>query len=252
MTEIATGPALDREGAIAAGGQTLLGFWLEELLMEHLPLSDDLSEEQKELWIRAARLTIEELAPEGTGVGARLQALHFVCAHGAALDYQSQALSGRLPPAARTIAQRLANQLMTITSRQLTVLTRIETERRRAKEAELRLEQNAWKQTWQRETTCTRALADGMDRFLRDTRAMEAALSGQPPDIGAPDIAAARSAAGTAVATAAPAPPAPEAPLSRQQRRALERQERKAARRLAAAGAEAVGLGGDRRADLGG
>ena len=227
---------MDRAGAIKAGGGTLLGFWFEETLGESLPLSEDHSNEQRELRIAAAREAVMQLAPEDAGLGARMIALQFVCSHSAGLDYQAQAFSRHLPPDARAISQRFANQLMGLSGRQLGVLNRLEAERRQAKESAARRAHLDRQYAWKQDVNFTRALADSMDRFLGDPKAMAAAFTGAPRGEMPPAAAGNGSRPGTENG-AAQAEPEAAMPLTRQQRRALERREKKQARRAATAAA---------------
>ncbi|MDH3476299.1 MAG: hypothetical protein OEM59_21685 [Rhodospirillales bacterium] len=193
--------------AIAPEDGGLLEGWLEELLREGLPLPAASDTAARERYLAAARLAAEELAPAGAGIGARLQAVAYLCVQGAAIRWQGRANNPELCEDARLRTQRMASQLMGLASRQLAALSRLEGQRAKAKGAAA---MDAWKQDVAR----TEALCRAMEANLREVEKAE------------------REMAKSAAAVAA----GPTAPLSRQQRRALERQERKAARRRANAG----------------
>ena len=75
---------MDRAEAMAAGGEVLLARWLDVTLTSGLHLPEDESEETRDVLLAGARTALEELAPEGAGIGARIQAVQFLCAHAAA------------------------------------------------------------------------------------------------------------------------------------------------------------------------
>ena len=217
---------MDRADAMAAGGEVLLARWLDVTLTSGLRLPDDESEETRDLLLAGARAALAELAPEAAGIGARIQAVQFLCAHAAAMDWQAQASSRVLPEPARHRAQRFACQMMGLTSRQLATLARLKAERRRDAEA-------AERQAWRRREQATKeqlargnAFVSEMERMLSAGVDVDAMLEGAA---GAADPTAPTP---RAVGAAVPAPPAaPEPPLNRRQRRALERQRLKEARR---------------------
>ena len=93
--------------------------WLGGLLTRGLCFPDGLSVDQRSRERDAARAAAAELAGslgEGAGIEARVQAAQFVAAHTAAMDWQAEANRRDLPPHARATAQRLARQLMALTT----------------------------------------------------------------------------------------------------------------------------------------
>jgi len=214
---------MDRAQAMAAGGEVLLARWLDVTLTSGLRLPEDESEETRDLLLAGARAALAELAPEEAGIGARIQAVQFLCAHAAAMDWQARANSPVLPEPARNHAQRFASQMMGLTSRQLATLARLGAERRKSREA---AERQAWRQRAQdtkEQLARGNAFVSEMERMLKAGTDVDAMLEGAagPP-------AAAPRAVGAAVPDP---PPSPQTPMNRQQRRALERLRRKESRR---------------------
>ena len=216
---------MDRAQALAAGGEVLLARWLDVTLTAGLRLPEDESEETRELLLAGARAALAELAPEGAGIGERIQAVQFLCANAAAMDWQARANSPFLPEPARHRAQRFASQMMGLTSRQLATLARLEAERRKSREV-------AERQTWRRRAQDTKEQLARGNAFLSE---MERLLSAGVDVDGMLENAAGAAGppapAPRALGAAVPEPPAePEPPLNRRQRRALERLCRKQAR----------------------
>jgi hypothetical protein len=67
---------------------------------------------------------------------------------------------------------------MGLSGRQLGVLSRLEAERRHARESAARRAHLDRQYAWKNDVNFTKALADSMDRFLGDPKAMEAAFAG--------------------------------------------------------------------------
>ncbi|MDH3596353.1 MAG: hypothetical protein OEM93_16035, partial [Rhodospirillales bacterium] len=98
--------------------------WLDGLQFRGLCLPEGLTVDQAARERDGARSAAAGLAGEvwdagGTGIEARIQAAQFVSAHAAAMDWQAEANRRDLPPHARATAQRLARQLMALTTAQL-------------------------------------------------------------------------------------------------------------------------------------
>jgi hypothetical protein len=148
----------------------LLEGWLEGLLREGLPLpaaaADGADAAARERYLAAAHLAAEELAPAGAGIGARLQAVSYLCVQGAAIRWQGRANDPQLCEDAQLRTQRMASQLMGLASRQLAALSRLEGQRAKAKGAAA---MDAWKQDVAR----TEALCRAMEADLRETEKAE-------------------------------------------------------------------------------
>ena len=123
---------MELEDAIKAGGKPLLDGWLDIALMSALPESEDDSAELAAFKLAAAREAVETIAGEDAPLEERMQAVLYVVAHMAALEQQARAGSRYLDETTRRTAQRFAAQLMGLTARQLSVLERLRTGRRRA------------------------------------------------------------------------------------------------------------------------
>jgi hypothetical protein len=162
-----------------------------------------------------------------------------VCAHAAALDWQARANSPYVAPPEGLTARRFARQMMTLTTRQLTSLSRLEAERRRAPEAEARRQARERERATREQLARGNAFVDEMERMFHAGAAAGATPAAMPePMPDAPDpVAPEPRAVGAAVPEA---PAGPEPATNRQQRRAIARQERKRRRRgLAATSREA-------------
>jgi hypothetical protein len=170
----------------------------------------------------AAQAAARELAGRDAGLGARMLAVQTVCAHGAALDWQARANSPFLAPPERLTAQRFARQMMTLTTRQVSALSRLEAERRRAAEAEARGRARERERAARAQLARGHAFVDEMERRLTAE-----AMAERPPEPAGPTPPAPR-----ALGAAVPEMPGGPAPApNRQQRRAAEREERKRRRR---------------------
>ena len=181
-------------------------------------------------------------------------------AHAAAMDCQAEANRRDLPPHARQTSQRLARQLMALTTAQLGALCRLRAEQRRDREETARLAEQAARRAAQ-ETAAKakawiadrRALVADLEQTLKDDPGLDEmadlalALAAPPPgtapgayDTEAPGATPSdplpagppRPATPEPVGAGVPEPPPdPAPPLNRQQRRALERLRRKGRRR---------------------
>jgi hypothetical protein len=225
---------MDPYELIAEGGDALIAGWLSLTLVNGLRLPEDESEEDQQLFLQGAKAALEHLAPAGAWIGERIQAVQFLCAHATAMDWLGQAHSPFLSEPVRDKAQKFANQMFALTSRQLATLARLRDQRRRAREA-------AERQAWRKEAHATKqqlarggALSAELERVMKlsdgTDEAPETAAEAAPP---AAPRAAPGSAGGFAEASGAgvPEPPALEVGLNRQERRALERLQRKKAQR---------------------
>ncbi len=126
---------MDSFQVIAEGGETLIAGWLSVTLSAGLRLPEDESEERRQFLLEGAKAALEQLAPAGAWLGERLQAVQFLCAHSAAMDWQGQANSPHLVDQVREKAQRFAAQMMALTGRQLATLARLRDQRRREDES---------------------------------------------------------------------------------------------------------------------
>ncbi|MDH3793388.1 MAG: hypothetical protein OEU25_15875 [Rhodospirillales bacterium] len=249
--------------------------WLDGLLTRGLCLPEGLTEAHRAREMAGARAAAEGLAGElwgeGAGLEARVQAAQFVCAHAAAMDCQAEANRRDLPPHARATSQRLARQLMALTTAQLGALCRLRAERRKEREQTARLEAQAARLAAQ-ETAAKfkawsadrRALVADLEQTLKATAEADReamadfpgsaggfagpsdadldemadlalALAAPPPGTAPPDedpVTPPRSPRPEPVGAGVPEPPPePAPPLNRRQRRALERLRRKERRR---------------------
>jgi hypothetical protein len=214
---------MDPYELIGQGGEALIAGWLSLTLVNGLRLPEDESEEHRQLFLQGAKAALEQLAPAGAWIGERIQAVQFLCAHGAAMDWLGQANSPFLGEQVRDKAQKIAAQMFALTSRQLSTLARLRDQRRREREA-------AERQAWRKEAHATKQqLARGSAFTAELERMMKlGGEAAEAPEETADATPPAPRAAGAAV----PEPPAePETGLNRQQRRALERQARKDGRR---------------------
>jgi hypothetical protein len=117
--------------------------WLGGLLTRGLALPEGLTVDQRSHQMDGARAAAAELAGahwghESAGIEARVQAAQFVSAHAAAMEWQAEANRRDLPPHARATAQRLARQLMALTTSQLNGLCRLKAEQRKDREQTMR------------------------------------------------------------------------------------------------------------------
>ena len=160
--------------------------WLGGLLTRGLCLPDGLSVDQRSRELEAARAAAGELAgaywgADSAGIEARVQAAQFVAAHAAAMDWQAEANRRDLPPHARATAQRLARQLMALTTSQLHALRRLRAERRKDREAAERQAERETARRIQARAADTRAMIAGFEHTLKDlARAERGALEGGP------------------------------------------------------------------------
>jgi hypothetical protein len=200
---------MDPYELIAQGGDALIAGWLSLTLVNGLQLPEDESEEHQQLFLQGAKAALEQLAPAGAWIGERIQAVQFLCAHSAAMEWLGQANSPHEPEPVRDKARKIANQMFALTSRQLATLARQAEERR------------AWRdrvQETKEQIARGGALTAELERMMK--------LGGAAEETS--EAAAVPKAAGAAVPEP---PPGPEADMNRQQRRALERLRRKEARR---------------------
>ncbi len=259
----------------------LVRSWLGGLMTRGLCLPEGLTVEQAAREREGARGAAAALAGElsgdpedgGAGLEAQVQAAQFVSAHAAAMDWQAEANRRDLPPHARATAQRLARQLMALTTAQLHALRRLRAERRKDREAAQRRAERETARRIQARAADTRAMIAGFEHTLKDlARAERGALEGGPaadlagdldadfagelePDFagdfasGPPEPAGPRPvgagpgfAGGCAEASVPEPPPDPAPPLNRQQRRALARQRRRDKRAGAEEGGKGLGV----------
>ena len=122
---------MDREQAMAAGGEALISGWLDSMLCDSLAFADDETDEEQEYKIAAAREALAQLAPEGAGLAERMQAVQYLCAFQAGQLALAEGNSLYLPPEQRVAARRFARQVLALSSRQLALLDRLGRERRR-------------------------------------------------------------------------------------------------------------------------
>ncbi len=129
---------MEAEELVGLEPAAVLGRWLDLSLMESLRISEELSEEERAFRLEAARLAVKEMAPEGSGIEEKMQAVAYVCCHAAGLDDLAQANSRFLPGEVRAAALRPARQFLALAGRQSAVLTRLRAARVKA-EAEAAL-----------------------------------------------------------------------------------------------------------------
>ena len=240
--------------------------WLGGLLFRGLCLPEGLTVEQQHREREGARAAAEDLAAElggarlgeasgeareGGGLEAQVLAAQFVCAHAAAMDCQAEANRRDLPPHARQTSQRLARQLMALTTSQVHALCRLRAERRKEREQAAKLAEREAAQRTKARAADTRAMIAGFEQTLKDLARAERAASPAAPDGGLeaeldrdldggldgdfagdlehdfasdpPDPAGPRP-----LGAGVPEPPDdPAPPLNRRQRRALARLRRK-------------------------
>ena len=210
---------MELQEMIVEGGETLVAGWLSLTLVDGLHVPEEDSDGRQHFFIQGAKAALEQLAPAGAWVGERIQAVQFLCAHSAAMEWLGQANSPHEPEPVRDKARKIAAQMFALTSRQLATLARLRDQRRRAREAE---ERQGWRkrvQETKEQIARGGALTAELERMMK--------LSGEAEAV--PEEAAEAGSPGPKAAGAAvPEPPAaPEADLNRQQRRALERLRRK-------------------------
>ena len=63
---------MDRERAMAAGGEALVSGWLDSMLTDRLALADDETDEERAFKIAAAREALRQLAPKGASLAERM------------------------------------------------------------------------------------------------------------------------------------------------------------------------------------
>ncbi|MDH3911534.1 MAG: hypothetical protein OEU09_09565 [Rhodospirillales bacterium] len=191
-------------GDVLADEGARLSDWLGGLLVRGLSLPEGLTVDQHAREMAGARAAVSGLAGEvwdaqadgGTGIVERIQAAQFVSAHAAAMDWQAEANRRDLPPHARQTCQRLARQLMALTTAQLGGLCRLKAERRRERAEAARLAEQAARRA-ERETTerfkaraaDVRAMIAGFEQTGRelaraDREALAAAGAAAGPDAG--------------------------------------------------------------------
>jgi hypothetical protein len=194
--------------------------WLEGLLTRALCLPDGLTVDQQASQMEGARAAAAELAGglwgEGAGIEARVQAAQFVSAHAAAMDWQAEANRRDLPPHARATAQRLARQLMALTTAQLNGLSRLRAERRKAREEAARAVARQTAAEAKARSADRRAMVADLERTLKasaqaDLAAMTALVADPDADPGTLADPDPEALAELALAMAAP-PPGTEAP----------------------------------------
>ncbi|MDH3595094.1 MAG: hypothetical protein OEU09_02530 [Rhodospirillales bacterium] len=218
---------MDPYELIAQGGDALIAGWLSLTLVNGLRLPEDESEEHQQLFLQGAKAALEQLAPAGAWIGERIQAVQFLCVHGAAMDWLGQADSSFLPEPVRDKARKIATQMFALTSRQLATLARLRDQRRREAEAQ---ERRAWRERVQ-ETKEQIARGGALTAELERMMKLGERAEGVAEETAGPAEAAPPDAPRSVGAAVPEPPPEPEAGLNRQQRRALERLERKAGRR---------------------
>ncbi len=154
--------------------------WLDGLQFRGLCLPEGLSVDRAAREREGARAAAAGLAGEvwdagGTGIAERVQAAQFVSAHAAAMDWQAEANRRDLPPHARATAQRLARQLMALTTAQLNGLCRLKAERRKDREQAMRLAEQTARRA-ERETAAKAAAKAAVESraWSADRRALVA------------------------------------------------------------------------------
>jgi hypothetical protein len=147
--------------------------WLGGLLVRGLSLPEGLSVDQRDREFAGARTAVSGLAGEvwdtgGPGIAERIQAAQFVSAHAAAMDWQAEANRRDLPPHARATSQRLARQLMALTTSQIHALCRLKAERRREREATARQAEHETDRRIKARAADTRAMIAGFEQTLAE------------------------------------------------------------------------------------
>jgi hypothetical protein len=240
--------------------------WLGGLLFRGLCLPEGLTIEHEARERDGARAAAAELAGElegarlgeasggareGAGIAERVLAAQFVSAHAAAMDRQAEANRRDLPDHARATSQRLARQLMALTTSQIHALCRLKAERRKEREQAARLAEREIAAKAQARAAETRAMIAGFEQTLKDLapseRETREGAFDTEFDIGFEEdfvdafehgvaetagfAGAARRAKPEPVGAGVPEPPDPSdaagPPLNRRQRRALARLRRK-------------------------
>jgi hypothetical protein len=228
--------------------------WLGGLMTRGLCLPEGLTIEQRDREREGARAAAEDLAGglegEGAGLAERILAAQFVSAHAAAMDRQAEANRRDLPDHARATSQRLARQLMALTTSQVHALCRLKAERRHAREAAAKLAEREIAAKARARAAETRAMISGFEQTLTDLARRERAApkSGLDAELErefegdfAEDLehdfadATPGPAGPRPLGAGVPEPPdgpadASGPPLNRRQRRALARLRRKAKR----------------------
>jgi hypothetical protein len=221
----------------------LVRTWLGGLLVRGLCLPEGLTVEQAAREREGARAAAEELAGEGAGLAAQVLAAQFVSAHAAAMDQQAEANRRDLPPHARATSQRLARQLMALTTSQVHALCRLEAAAE-ARAADTRAlpasgAPAAYAAPPSSGSGCGAprpALAAGFEQTLKDLARSERGAPDGGLEAGFEEgfaetagfAGAADSAEPEAVGAGVPERPAePRPPLNRRERRALARLRRK-------------------------
>jgi hypothetical protein len=223
--------------------------WLGGLLTRGLCLPEDLTVAQRDRERAGARAAAEDLAAElgGEGLEAQVLAAQFVSAHAAAMDRQAEANRRDLPDHARATSQRLARQLMALTTSQLHALCRLKAERRKDREQAARLAEREIAAKARARAADTRAMIAGFEQTLKDlARSERGGLAADPAgdleaafeegfedafEDGVDETAgfpgAARPSKPEPVGAGVPEPPKPAPPLDRRERRALARLRRR-------------------------
>jgi hypothetical protein len=149
--------------------------WLGGLMFRGLCLPAGLTVDQEHREREGARAAAEDLAGElgggdgnDSGLEAQVLAAQFVSAHAAAMDRQAEANRRDLPDHARATSQRLARQLMALTTSQVHALCRLKAERRREREAAAKLAEREAAQRFKARAAETRAMITGFEQTLKD------------------------------------------------------------------------------------
>jgi hypothetical protein len=239
-------------GDLPAGAAARTEAWLGGLLVRGLCLPEGLTVAQEARERDGARAAVAalagELEGEGAGIAERVLAAQFVSAHAAAMDRQAEANRRDLPDHARATSQRLARQLMALTTSQVHALCRLKAERRKEREAAAKLAEREAAQRLEARAAETRAMISGFEQTLKDLARSERGAPAAVPDgdlgagfeedfeeafeDGLDETAgfpgAARPARPEPVGAGVPDPPPdPAPPLNRRQRRALKRLRRR-------------------------
>ena len=162
------GDRIDPGDVLADEGARLGG-----LLVRGLALPEGLSVDQHDREMAGARAAVSGLAgevwdTEGRGIVERIQAAQFVSAHAAAMDWQAEANRRDLPTHARQTCQRIARQLMALTTSQLNGLCRLKAERRKERAEAARAAEQARR----------RAERDTDERFKAGAADVKAMIAG--------------------------------------------------------------------------
>jgi hypothetical protein len=198
-----------------------------------------LTVEQRDRERAGARAAVEDLAgdPDGGGSGLEAQVLaaQFVCAHAAAMDRQAEANRRDLPDHARATSQRLARQLMALTTSQIHALCRLRAERRKEREQAAKLAERESAAKAETRAAEGRALLADLERGLelvteagRPSPAPQAQVSPELDPAERADQARTIAQPAPLGAGLPEPPPDPPPPLNRRERRAVARLRRRA------------------------